>query len=330
MIHPGKHTEPMQKDLQEFCETVVYRRFSRWPRVGDADVAEFLARELSGYRDANRLLEISDNGRVVAVLAFRELDYDTRHYGFVCLGIDYLLYDHSLDTDNAILVIHRLLDRFRQDCRANGTAFVSVSIDSGDGLANAALQKHGFRSILTWIDGFFTRHEKYTDCKRNEQFGLIRPEEMEFFKTVAAQSYFTGGRFYLDGNFDRDRVNQMYSSLVESSYDNGDILLVYRINDRPAGLYIYKKIEKYPAPNNLSVAAGRFLVVDPNLRGKNIGHDLFVQTLLYFRDKCDLITTGLEVHNLPSLNLHTKLGFVFNYTHNVYHWWAGEQNPGAK
>ncbi len=330
MIHAGKHTERMQKDLQEFCETVVYRRFSHWPRVGNTEVAAFLTREMARYRQASRLLEVTADGRLVGVLAFRDLDWDTRHYGFACISIDYLLYDHSLDDDETPAILNKLLDEFLDYCRANDIAYVSVSVDSGDASVNAVLQERGFRGILTWIDGFFSRHEKYADIGPEEQFGLIQPEEVEFFKGIAAQSYFKGGRFYLDRNFDRERVDRMYSSLVESSYDNGDVMLVYRINDCPAGLYIYKKITEYPALNGLRVAAGRFLVVDPNLRRKNIGHDLFVQTLLYFRDKCDLITTGLEVHNLPSMNLHVRLGFVFNYTHNVYHWWADQRNRRSR
>lgn len=61
---------------------------------------------------------------------------------------------------------------------------------------------------------------------------------------------------------------------------------------------------------------------DPEFRNQRIAYKLFVKTLEYLKNKSDLITTGLEVHNLPSLNLHSKIGFRFNYTHNVYHWWS--------
>ncbi len=98
-------------------------------------------------------------------------------------------------------------------------------------------------------------------------------------------------------------------------------MLVYRIKNQPIGLFICEKIVTYGPFSNLLVAPLRFLVVDPKFRNKKAAYSLFLNTLEYLKDKSDIITTGLDIHNLPSLNLHSKIGFKFNYTHNTYHWW---------
>jgi GNAT superfamily N-acetyltransferase len=113
----------------------------------------------------------------------------------------------------------------------------------------------------------------------------------------------------------------MYSSLVRTSYESGQILLSYRVKGQPVGLFICKRITTFPHFDGLRVAPLRFLIVDPQFRGQKIAQDLFIRTVNYLKDYCDLVVTGLEIHNMPSLNLHVKLSFSFNYTHNAYHWW---------
>jgi GNAT superfamily N-acetyltransferase len=114
----------------------------------------------------------------------------------------------------------------------------------------------------------------------------------------------------------------MYSSLVRSSFESGNILLSYRVKGQPVGLFICKQTKTYSQFAGLRVALLRFLLVDPQFRGRKIAQDLFIRTVNYLKENCDLVVTGLEIHNIPSLNLHSKLTFSFNYTHNAYHWWG--------
>ncbi|UCD17683.1 MAG: GNAT family N-acetyltransferase [Candidatus Zixiibacteriota bacterium] len=322
MMRVNKDTWLSADTLRDFLGKTDYRKFARWPRVTEVGVVSFLHDSLQKYGISDRLLLARRADDITAVLAYRDLDWDSNHYGFACANIDYLLIDRAFDPADSARSLDQLLGGFMQHCRENRVRFVSVSVGSWSMPANLALQRFGFRYIQTWIDGIFDDYQRLAHVVPKECCGLIRPEEIAFFREMSAQSYFDGGRFYLDANFDRQKIAAMYARLIDSSYQNDDIMLVYRIDDRPVGLFIFKKVTSYRTFSDLKVAAGRYLIIDPAIRGQNIGCDFFEQALMYLQDKCDLITTGLEIHNLPSLNLHAGLGFRFNCSHNVYHWWS--------
>lgn len=298
-----------------------YNKFSFWPSITDQNVADFLFKELQKIQNTGKIFTAKQHNELIALIAFRKLEWDTQHFGFGCISIDYILSNRRSDNATIGLSLKVILAEFQKYCVDNSIKFVSVSIDSWDFNVGFALQKTNFRFILSWIDGFFNGSDRNYKIEDDHFVGLIKPEEIEYFQKLASSSHSKGGRFYSDPNFDKQLVSDMYAKLVESSFRNGDFMLVYRIKNRPVGLFVCKKIVTYGPFSNLRVAPLRYLIIDPEFRKKGIAYNLSIKTLEYLKNKSDLITTGLEVHNLPSLNLHSKVGFKFNYNHNVYHWW---------
>jgi GNAT superfamily N-acetyltransferase len=286
-------------------------------------VANYLNDDICQPRNHNNLITALDGDRLVALMTYSDLDWDTRHYGYKSGYIQYLLTDNSLDQNLIRQSLYRVLSLFKQRCRDKKIEFVSADLDSWDFMKSFALQRVNFKYILTQIDGFVKEKIDPIQVFDDVEVSSIKSDEIEYFEKLAAHSYFFGGRFYADPGFDRVRVDQMYANLVRSSYENGQILLSYRVNGKPVGLFICKRIVSYPHFGGLRVAPLRFLIVDPQFRGRKIAQDLFIQTVNYLKDSCDLVETGLEIHNMPSLNLHVNLSFSFNYTHNAYHWRIG-------
>ncbi|MFC1698976.1 GNAT family N-acetyltransferase [Candidatus Omnitrophota bacterium] len=303
-----------------------YGKFNLWPNATDKNIADFLLDEIYKMQAQGGGVLLARRGReITAIAAFRDLEWDTQHFGFKCAKIEYILTDQRLEIFTIGQSLDKILSEFQKFCIKSRTKFVCVSVDSRDANINSALQRVNYHYILTWIDGVFNSSGSIPKIKDNTKISTaIKPEEIEFFKRISTRSYFKGGRFYLDSNFNRQRVDDMYANQINFAGKNNDLAFVYRVKNHPAGLFTYRKIASYKHFSNLQVATGRFLVVDPKFRTKNVGYNLFAKTLEYFQDKTDLVATGLEVHNLPSLNLHAKLGFKFNYSHNVYHWWRGK------
>jgi len=314
--------EPDSNRLNSFLDGVVFRKCNLWPNYCKDGQTTYFHKKILDSQKNNNIFEVSVDKEIIALLSFRTLDWDTSHFGFPSGSIDFFLKREGTDKATLRDALDLILSSLKAFCDKSKMRFVSIFVDSWDFEIQLALQKMGFRYISTSISGFLPTSREFPEKEDfSGSIGNIQEEEIGFFKRVSASNYFSGGRFYLDPNFDKSLVQKMYENLVENSYRNQEFVLVYRINSDPVGLFICNRITIYESFANLRVAPLRFLVVAPEYRGKQIGLEVFRETIRTLRPKCDLITTGLEVHNMQSLNLHSKLGFKFNFTHNVFHFW---------
>lgn len=306
--------------LYFFLAKVNYHTFDFWPNVNKDKVLNFLTNNIIDNNNTE-IFSVSENGKIMALLVYELLPWDSKYFGFICGKIDYIFIDNNLDINLQIKSLKTLLNSFKKYVVENKIKFIQASISSWEHIICHVFQTYNFNYILTWLDGIYPSQEKVITLPENETIGLVEEKDLEQLIKISSESYFNGGRFYFDNNFNKFNINQIYENLVINSF-NKDIMFVYRINEIPIGLFISKKIITYKEFNNLNIAPLRFLIIDPKYRGRNIAFNLFCEFLNYLSRQCDLITTGLEVHNIASLNLHAKLGFRFNYTHNVFHYWA--------
>jgi len=311
-----------ENNIRSFLDDVIYKKFNLYPGINDCQVRKYLFELVESSRKTGKLFIAHADGKIIALSIVKELDWDSQHFGYKCAKIDYVLVNQTADIQIRKQALDLLVISVENDALNRNITFMSVSIDSWDAITSYTLQSHNFKYILTWLDGIHISKSKLKLYYPEHEIGLIKDSEVEVYKTLASNNYFKGGRFYTDPYIDDSAVDQMYAKLIISSYENNDILLSYRVNNEPVGLFICKKIVTYKHFNNLNVAHLRYFVIDPKIRQKQIGYDVFAATLNYLMNRCDVISTGLEVHNLPSLNLHKKLNFKFNYTHNAFHWWA--------
>jgi len=320
MIYVETGSLPDRETLYTMLLNCDYRRFTGWPGADVHSVAEYLCDDICQPRNLGNTITAFDGHRLVALLTYSDLDWDSRHYGYKSGHIQHLLTNNNLDHSLIRQSLDQVLSSFKQRCLDAKIEFVSADLGSWDFNKGFALQTANFKYVITQIDGFVKKKIDPIRVGDEVEVGPIGSDEVEYFEQLVAQSYFLGGRFYADPGFDRIRVNQMYASLVRTSYENGQILLSYRVKGQPVGLFICRSIETYSHFGGLGVAHLRFLIVDPRFRGRKIAQDLFVRTVNFLRDYCELVVTGLEIHNIPSLNLHANLSFSFNYSHNTYHW----------
>lgn len=310
--------------LYTFLKSVKFTRFHLFPNTGNSNLQKYLFGLISNRLKDLTVFSYSENSKIICLIFLQILDWDSNHFGFKCASINEIFYDSSVNNEELKKALNIIFSEIEKEAYQNGIKFMSVSVNAFDSIVSNALQYCNFKFILTWINGLYDSGEKIKLNDDDFEIGLIKESEVGFYKDLAARYYFKGGRFYLDKNFDTSLVDSMYASLIEASFKNDDIMLSCRSKSKSLGLFICRKIMNYSHFNNLRVAPLRYLIIDPEVRQKLIGYKLFAGTINFLQDKCDIITTGLEVHNLPSLNLHTKLGFKFNYTHNLFHWWSSE------
>jgi GNAT superfamily N-acetyltransferase/mono/diheme cytochrome c family protein len=307
--------------LHAFLLNARYGKFNLWPRATNEAVADFLAGDVNRIENDGMVFAAGGADKITALLAVEALEWDTRHLGYKCAKIEYLLADQTQGPEGMRQSLGRVLAEFREYCAGCHVKFAYAAVEGGDPAANWALQEAGFRYVLTWLDGVFQSSNRIPEIAADAEVGPIQREELDYFAELSSRCYFKGGRFYLDGHFDRGQADAVYAALVRSSYDSRCIMLAYRVEGKPQALFICRNIATYGAFGDLRVAPLRYLVVDPRFRNRDVAYRLFIKTLEHLKDKSDLVTTGLEAHNMASLNLHVKVGFRFNCSCNTYHWW---------
>lgn len=295
-------------------------KFNNWPNTSLVNISNVIY--LDFIKCFNKLI-IKEENKVILVFSIEKLDWDSDYFGFNCARITNFIISDNIDkslSENLNDLVLKFIDDF---VTKNNIRFISADIDSWQNSTSQIIQNYGFRYILTWLDGFIPTKNllQSIELPKGHSFGEVTQTDIEYFKYISNNQYFKGGRFYLDENISPAIAGQLYSTLIDYSFTNDDILIKYVINNNPVGIFICKKIVTYSLFNNLKVAALRFLLVDDKYRNLKIGKQLFNATLYYLKDKADIISTGLEIHNIKSLNLHSDLNFNFNYTHNAFHKW---------
>jgi len=311
-----------EQQLRSFLKFVKYPKFNLYPGVNNLNIQNYLYDLINSSCKDDTVFVYTEDTEIIALVIVKFLDWDSKHFGINCASISNIFVNDHADYRLVEQALSKLLCEIQNHAILEKIRFMSVSINSMENIISAALQSNNFKYILTWVDGIYNSKERMQSNEDEFKVGVIEKSEIEHYKKIASKYYFKGGRFYLDKNFNASLVDSMYSNLITSSYENNDIMLSCRYNGKPLGLFVCKKIVEYPSFNNLLVAPLRYLIVEPEARNKHVGNELFASTINYLLDKCNVISTGLEVHNLPSLNLHLKLNFKINHTHNVFHWWG--------
>jgi len=294
--------------------------YSMWPNVDQFQKTNLLYTKAKVDEEHNETFIIVKNGITQLYFQFHKLEWDTNHFKFNCEKICNCFIDCNLEIKEIDLIVKEIKPKIYNYLKSNNTTFVFADIPSLNIIANLFVQKLGFAFILNWLDGFVLS-ENVHNITRNYEFGNILPKEIEQIVNISSKNYYKGGRFYLDKKFDKKTIDQLYGSLIKTSIENKNDVLICRKEGKPIGAFISNVVKEYTSFSKIKVAGLRFLVLDPKYRGMNIGSELFSAILNYYNGKTNIITTGLESHNLISLNLHIKKGFKFNYSHNAYHLW---------
>lgn len=304
------------EDIINFSDN---NRFSGWTNYNKTNYLDYYSSEIIKDSKCEKVFTFKLSSKTDCYFHIKELEWDSGHFGFKCAQLKHLY----INNDLSIKEFKELITKVKRDLflylKSNNYKFLFSDINSCLSKHNQFIQSIGFKFIVNWLDGFYNSDKNKS--KLPEDYGLIKPEEVEFIAKISQKYYYKGGRFYSDNNFDNKLVDEMYYSIIINSFQNKDIILTARYENKPIGAFICKPVYTYKTFNSLKVAHLRFLVLDKNFRGKNIGYNLFAAMLTYLNPLADIIVTGIETHNLLSLNLHNKFNFKFNYSHNAYHLW---------
>ncbi|HEY5123927.1 MAG TPA: GNAT family N-acetyltransferase [Ignavibacteria bacterium] len=307
-------------NLIELVGKSINNPFILWPNATKEKITGFLSKTLKEESNVGRSFFFEKDKEIYLYFQIQDLPWDTQHFGYKCANIKNFYIDEEITFGNVDEIKKQILPAFEIFLKREKIRFLSADIASLSKNGNYFIQTLGFRFILNWIDGIWIP-KPFGKADSVLPVSNILPAEVDMFSKIASTSYYKEGRFYIDKKFDPFKADKLYCELIKNSFLSKDIILLCRDGNTPIGIFVCKQIKTYTDFNNLKVAHLRFFLVDPAYRGKSYGERIFRSTLEYLKNECDLITSGLESHNLISMNLHSKMNFKFTYSHNAFHFW---------
>jgi hypothetical protein len=297
--------------------------FSFWPEVEEGDFARYLCKEISKL-SFDPFISQLPSGDEIRAYPIR-LDWDSDFFGYPCHKIVFVgLAGEPLESKGAELATQRakLEKWFENFLESTQAEFVFADIPSLDSNSNFLLQEIGFRYVLTWVNGFMNTSGLDLESRglQKLRFGEISARDYDQAISLIRKSYFKGGRFFLDHGFlNRGAdVNNLYSCLIENAARDGQRLRGIFENEKLISLFLVTQPKRIATTDFSSL---RLFATDQDFRGRGLAQMGLKECLNEIKSTVKIFNSGLEVHNIESLNFHRSFGFKYNFLHNAYHFW---------
>jgi RimJ/RimL family protein N-acetyltransferase len=261
-----------------------------------------------------------DGHRLVGFLVAHESAWDTDHFGVRVWIVDGCYITPS-DYETEFRIADLLVGAFDRWSREARIEFVSVKAASLDLPVVNVYEKWGFRYIESWVYNRFNLDRVGAHPRTPMQLRLAGPADREFMHAYS-QEAFSLQRFHADHRIPHDKADSMYRKWIDTAFDEPrQKTLVYDQDGVPAAYLIFY-INDYRPQFGKQYVQWKMALLGPSVRGRGVGADFFVSLLYYHRDQgMDVVDSGLTMRNLPSLNLHNRIGFKIISTLVTFHKW---------
>ena len=141
-------------------------------------------------------------------------------------------------------------------------------------------------------------------------------DDLQYLEKIAEDS-FSQDRFHIDENIEKNYAdNSRKTWLQNACKGRAKRVLVAQVDNKPVGfLLVMEKIK-----DNKTYGVLDLIAVDKSCRGKHVGVSLVNSFLTFCKEnKYCYAMVGTQAHNLVSLRLYEKCGFMINNTSYSFH-----------
>lgn len=311
-----------EKQLHRFMQSVSFGRYLS-DRSVDSNIAiKYELGVLKEYikNDGICYVGVSEYNNIYGIIGFHYSSWDTDVLGKRTAIIKYLLireYELSYDRD----ISTQLIDLFHLWAEENIIDVAIVKLETRCFTPIFILQRKGYIFFeCNTIKALDLTKNVHWDLEKTD-FRFANKDDLEYLKTFALKNTFTKSHFYLDTNFDKEKVNSLYAKWIDSALSSNKNIILIEYGKIIAGVFIYD-IETLPNLLDRKTANWHFGAIDGSLRNRGLGSNLFQSVIQACIDqKIEIINSDLVAKNAVSQRLHDKLGFKLVHTTYTFHKW---------
>lgn len=238
------------------------------------------------------------------------LSWDSEQLGMSAARVDYLIAEGTYSEQ--LQVKEKLMEQLLLEAHDRGVWHLSARVDASDLSALHVLEEAGFITL----DGILTlaldlaRH-KSIERPHDFQIRLATPDDAERVADLARIA-FIYDRYHADPFISPERAGELHATWLRSSCTGKAADAVMLAEDN-TGLLGFMTCALQPDTHKqLGRMIGTVVMAASTeaARGRGVAYATLMAALDWFREQgCEIVDSGTQVRNIPSLGLFQKCGF---------------------
>lgn len=309
------------KKIESFFSNIKFGRFLADP---DLDFRQSLKTEIAifqEYHKTNNVYFVIEKNEILGLIGFRKSGWDSDHFDFGVCKLDYFLLDEE-NSENQ-LAAKLLMEPLNEWVQENRIKLIVAKIDSSFSKISMVLQKKNFIFYECITYRSLKDPELVASQFDNLVYRFANLNDRSQLRSIAENNTFEKSHFYLDEEFEKEKVDAMYTKWIETalSEQSKNRILVIEENNEIAGMFIYS-LPRHPQFPNLKFSKFEFLAINKKFRKKGLGKKLFEAAIhSSVKDGANIIDSTLVDKNIISQKIHEKYNFGLVNTFYTFHKW---------
>jgi len=265
---------------------------------------------------------LTQNGRVLGLLAAEKSAWDTEHFGFGVGRIRNFFVSPVLDLKKTLTANEALVKACLSWMKHEKVKCVLTRVDLDDALDIETYQQNGFQLADVLIT-FYLNVSLPSAVKNPKLEGPIKVRPFQKGDDAAlmqiARAVFRNDHFHRDSRFPQPKSDELFVKWTYNSCQGAadHVLVAATENEKPIG-FITCKIEEL-GKSNYGVID--LVAVSPQHQGKGVGTILTREAINWFADRVDTVFVGTQANNKASIRTYEKVGFRLFNTELTFHKW---------
>lgn len=313
--------EDFHNKIEAFISSIKFGRFLTDRNLEFNQSVKYEVSRFLDYSKTGKLLVVFNDSEILGILGYKDSSWDTEHFGFKIVSIDYFLVKENAQHHNQTAKL--LLDELDTENRANSVKLVMAKVDSSYFAPVKSLQLHNFIFFECITARSFYVNNSLAVETETASYRFANLDDTEDIISIAKDNTFNKSHFYLDDNFVKKDIDSLYSKWIETAIkpDSGKKIIVIEEGGEIAGVFIYS-IHRYEEFVKDTFGRWEFAAVSKKFRKAGIGRELFQAAFkACIDDGASVIDSTLVDKNIISQHLHEVLNFRISNTYYTFHKW---------
>lgn len=302
---------------KQAINSYIYFHYKNYPSKNKNDwINYFLYQLKKSFSNKNHYIFYEDSNDNPIFIIYHINKWDEKHFG-IKMAKTVLVFSYP---DVKTCVLTDFLDKGIKYLNNLGIKFISARIN-GDNLSfiNAHLENNfKYYETIIWP----TLNTKKNNNNILPCQILTDDKRLNEVKNIAIKYQYQRGHFHCDSNFDKNKVNSMYSKWVESSFYSDDKICIIEDNSKIVGYFVCGIDSTLTEYFGYKYGRLKSLALNNKFRGRGLGTKLFNGTINYLiQEGCEYIDSGYATKNHLSSFLHSSNSFHSKYEEISLHYW---------
>jgi len=265
---------------------------------------------------------LTENGKVLGLIAAEKSAWDTEHFGFGVGRIRNIVVSPTLDMKKTLLAREAVMKACLSWMKHEKVKCVLTRVDLDDVLDIITYEQNGFQ-LADMLLTFYLNVSLSSTVKNPESKGSIKVRSFQKGDDVAlmqiARTAFRNDHFHRDSRFPRFKSDELFAKWAHNSCQGAadHVIVATMENERVIG-FIACKIEKLEKSNYGVID---LVAVSPQHQGKGVGTILTTEAINWFADRVETVFVGTQANNKASIRTYEKVGFRLFNTELTFHKW---------